>query len=436
MINQQLIDSFLKIKLYCEAEHYKGWDPYDGLNSKVFQALPFLKNSALCRLAVIQGFKRCPVNLRWIAAVPKEHNAKGIGLFLQGYCNLVKAVRKNPALAASIGTEEVLMGKVKEVAALLISLGSDGPSTPSTGSGAGPSTGSGADYHGACWGYNFDWQARGGLFFPAYTPTVVATNFCATALMEAYEVTKEKSYLDLSLTSAEFVMQDLHRYDAGGGGFLFSYSKLPGNDTVYNASLLGSRLLSYCYKYTGHEEYRQLAEESVKACCNGQREDGAWRYGLHPGQTWVDSFHTGYNLDGLIAYEENTGDTKYHDYIEKGFEYYIEHFFEQDGTPKYYDNQMYPIDIHCPGQLFVTLSRLHKFAEYKDLAERVLGWTMQNMQDKKGYFYYQLKKGVSSKISYMRWSNAFMFCALSYYMLESNTVNNVSLKSATNNHGD
>ena len=91
--------------------------------------------------------------------------------------------------------------------------------------------------------------------------------------------------------------------------------------------------------------------------------------------------------------------------------------FECDGTPKYYDNQMYPIDIHCPGQLIITLSRLHKFEQHRDLADRVMKWTVDNMQDKEGYFYYQLKKGISSKISYMRWSNAFMFNALSYYIL-------------------
>ncbi len=413
MNNQQVIDSFVKLKRYCEAEQYKGWDPYDGLNSKVFQALPYFKKSALWRLVVIQGFKRCPVNLRRLAAVPKEHNAKGIGLFLQGYCNLVKAVRKNPALAASVGSEEELMGKVKEVAELLILLRSDGPSTGS------PSTSSGTAYHGACWGYNFDWQARRLFLFPKGTPTVVATNFCATALMEAYEVAKEKRFLDVALTAAEFVKEDLHRYDCEGG-FLFSYSKLPGNDTVYNASLLGSRLLSYCYKYTGNEEYRQLAEQSVAACCKGQREDGAWVYGLLPVQSWVDSFHTGYNLDGLIAYEEQTGDTKYHEYIERGFKYYIENFFEVDGMPKYYDNQMYPIDIHCPGQLFVTLSRLHQFEAYQEFAGKVMDWTIRNMQDKEGYFYYQLKKGMSSKISYMRWSNAFMFCAMTYYHLNTN----------------
>ena len=60
------------------------------------------------------------------------------------------------------------------------------------------------------------------------------------------------------------------------------------------------------------------------------------------------------------------------------------------------------------------------FAENKDLAAKVLEWTLNNMQNKKGYFYYQLKKGVSSKISYMRWSNAFMFNAFSYYLKEIN----------------
>lgn len=394
---QKVIDSFRLLREYCEREGFKGWDPYDGLNSKVFQALPFLKKSALCRLVVIQGFKRCPINLRRIALVPKEYNAKGIGLFLSGYCNLYNAVKANPKLAESLGSADSLKSQINELAELLISLQSNG-------------------YSGACWGYNFDWQARRLFLFPKFTPTVVATNFCATALMEAYEITGEKKYLEIALSAANFVIKDLHRSDYKDG-FLFSYSPLQGNDTVFNASLLGSRLLSFCYKYTGNEEYRNLAEQSIKACCAGQKENGAWVYGMLPVQSWVDSFHTGYNLDALIAYQEQTADDKYNKYIEKGFEYYIQNFFEADGTPKYYDNRTYPIDIHCPGQLLVTLARLHKTEEYKNIAEKVINWTIRNMQDKKGYFYYQLKPGVSSKISYMRWSNAFMFNALSHYIL-------------------
>ena len=217
LINKPLI----RLKSYCEKEQFKGWDPYDGLNSKVFRTIPFLKNSALCRLAVIQGFKRSPVNLRPLALVPKEYNAKGIGLFLQGYCNLYKAVIEDSSLEKDFGTSEALLGQIHQLAHLLITLQSKG-------------------YSGACWGYNFDWQARRLFLFPKHTPTVVATCFCATALMDAYEVTKEQEYLDVALTSAEFVMKDLHRADYNGG-FLFSYSPLPGNETVFNASLLGSK---------------------------------------------------------------------------------------------------------------------------------------------------------------------------------------------------
>lgn len=398
-LNQMIIEALRSLKNYCESEHFKGWDPYDGLNSRIFQALPFFKKSALCRLIVIQGFKRCPLNLRRIALVPKEYNAKGIGLFLQGYCNLYKAVDADSALSSSLGDKEHILKQVNELAELLIRLQSKG-------------------YSGACWGYNFDWQARRLFLFPKYTPTVVATNFCATALIDAYEVTGNKIYLDVALTAADFVIKDLHRTKLNDG-FLFSYSPLEGNDTVFNASLLGSKLLSYCYHYTKNEEYKTLARLSVDACCSAQNPDGSWVYGMLPVQSWIDSFHTGYNLDGLIAYQENTGDMSYRQYIEKGFDYYIKNFFEADGCPKYYNDKKYPIDIHCPGQLFVTLYRMNRFNENSNLAEKVLAWTVGNMQDKKGYFYYQLKPGISSKIPYMRWSNAFMFNALSYYILSS-----------------
>ena len=390
-------DIMKSLKSYCESEQFKGWDPYDGLNSKVFQALPFFKNSALCRLVVIQGFKRSPINFRRLAMVRKEHNAKGVGLFLQGYCNLYKAVIMNPELAESLGSQKELLARINELADLLISLQSKG-------------------YSGACWGYNFDWQARRLFLFPKHTPTVVATCFCAAALMDAYEITGNKDYLDVALSSAEFVLKDLHRTPLNGG-FIFSYSPLQGNDTVFNASLLGSKLLACCYHYTGNETYRDAARSSVKACCKAQSEDGSWVYGMLEVQSWIDSFHTGYNLDALIAYEEMTGDMSFHDSIEKGFKFYISNFFESDGCPKYFHDKKYPIDIHCPGQLFTTLFRLHKMDQYQDLAENVLEWTMTNMLDKKGYFYYQLKKGVNLRIPYMRWSNAFMFNALSYYLL-------------------
>lgn len=393
------INSFLKLKAYCEKEQYKGWDPYDGLNSKIFKALP-LRHWDLARLAWIQGFKRSPINFRKLLLVPKQYNAKGIGLFLLGYCNLYELAFKGET---NFGKPETLLSKIHELAELLDTLKNP-------------------NYSGACWGYNFDWQARRLFLFPAYTPTVVATAFCAEALFKAYEITKEEKYRDLALSSANFVMQDLNR-TPHHSGFLFSYSALNGNNTVYNASLLGAKLLSLCYKYSENEEYKNTAEQAVRAACEGQNKDGSWVYGMLPIQSWIDSFHTGYNLDAISMYQNCTGDTQFNSNLEKGFAFYIANFFEENGTPKYYNNKTYPIDIHCPAQLFVTLSKLDQFKAHQDLATKVFTWSIKNMQSKTGYFYYQLKQGWSSKISYMRWSNAFMFNAMSYYLKENQTLN-------------
>jgi rhamnogalacturonyl hydrolase YesR len=392
--------SFISLKNYCEIEKFKGWDPYDGLNSKFFQST-FLKRSPLLRLIWIQLFKRNPINVRRLFRIPKEYNAKGIGLFLNGYCNLYKLAKKGDT---RFGSPIMLREKVIELADLLLTLKSSG-------------------YSGACWGYNFDWQARRLFMFPSNTPTVVATTFCATALFEAYEVTRNEKYLKTALSSADFVLNDLNQCE-NEAGIILSYAPLKGNDTVYNASLLGAKLLSYCYFYSGIEEYKQIAKKIVSFACAGQEKDGSWVYGLLPVQTWKDSFHTGYNLDAIAIYSKFCGDESYKEFIKKGLDFYLENFFLADGTPKYYHNNIYPIDIHCPGQLWVTLSSLNKWKNNRSLCLHVMKWTLINMQNKKGYFYYQLKRGISSKIPYMRWSNAFMFNSISYYLLEANEIQN------------
>ena len=282
-LNIQIDKSAELLLEYCEQEQFKGWDPYDGLNSRVFKSLG-LNRVPFFRLAWIQLFKRNPFNLRRLLLVPKGYNPKGIGLFLSGYSKLLLAVDK-----ANSQEVEKLKSKVHTLAKLLISLQSQG-------------------YSGACWGYNFDWHARGGLFFPSGTPTVVATTYAAFGLFDAYEATGEKRYLATAITSAKFVLNDLSRDYRDDGTFLFSYSVTKGNNTVYNASLLGSKLLSRVYHYTGDKNLIEVAKGSVQAVINAQEEDGSWVYGELGIQSWKDSFHTGFNLECLSEYMKFSGD--------------------------------------------------------------------------------------------------------------------------------
>ena len=390
--------SFSKLKSYCESEDFKGWDPYDGLSSKLFKAT-LLKHWPLARLAWIQAFKLSPINLRKLFLVPKGYNAKGIGLFINGYCNLIKIAKQGNT---SFGTAEEIEWKINYLSELLIPLKS-------------------MDYSGSCWGYNFDWQNR--VFFqPVYTPTVVATSFCADALFNAFEITGNDLYLTEALSSADFVLNDLKRMKVTGGEML-SYSPLDKSQ-VYNAALLGARLLARCYQYTKNETYNQLASVIVNAVLQVQKEDGSWVYGVASNQAWIDSFHTGFNLECIFEYMEYTGDKAPLKSFEKGFAFYVENFFLEDGTPKYYHNKTYPLDIHSPAQFIATLVRTKKFSSYSEKAETVMNWTILNMQDKKGYFYYQLKKGVSSKIPYMRWAQAWMFYSFTYFLLEGSHQEN------------
>ncbi len=384
-MEQDLHRSFNTLKAYCEKEGFKGWDPYDGLNSKLFQSLPFFRNNRPARLAWIQLFKRSPVNLRRIAGVAKDYNPKGLGLFLHGYCNLYR-IEKQPEY----------LEHIYSLADKVIGLQSKG-------------------YSGNCWGYNFDWQARA-FFQPKLTPTVVATTFIATALMQAFEVTGEQKYLDVATGAKDFVLKDLNRTYDEHGDFAFSYS--PRDKTqVFNASLLGSRLLSQIYKYTGEKALLEEAARSVRFCCRHQQENGAWAYGTLPFHQWIDNFHTGYNLECIQVYQDISGDHSFAPQLRKGMEYYINNFFTEEGIPKYYNDRIYPVDVHTVAQLIITLVQMRLLQQQKSLAGRVLHWAIANMQDPKGYFYYQLKKGWSSKIPYIRWAQAWMFYGMSAYLL-------------------
>ncbi len=368
---------------YCKKSNYKGWDPFDGLNSKLFQASPF-KYSRFFRLAWIQFFKRSPINFRKLALVPKGYNAKGLALVVASKCNMYK-----------IKPEETLKKEIETLANQLLELENK-------------------EYAGACWGYNFDWQARA-FFQPKNTPTVVATTFVGFALLDAYDISKNQIYLERAVSSSQFVLNDLNKTYDSDGDFIFSYS--PKDSTqVFNAGLLGVRLLSRIYSYTKDAALLDPCKKVVAFCAKHQQQDGSWAYSTLPYHSWIDSFHTGYNLECIMAYQRYCKDTTYQEHINIGFDYYIKNFFEPNGVPKYYNNNTYPIDVHAVAQLVITAITLDQFKDQKERINSVLAWTMDHMKSNKPFFFYQKSKYFTTRIPYMRWTQAWMLYGLSAYL--------------------
>lgn len=379
--------AFDKLKHYCESESFKGYDPFDGLNSKLFRSVPYLAGNRIARLAWIQIFKRSPINFRKLTGVDKGYNPKALGLFISGYCRLFR-----------ISPSSENLDKIKMLSAKLIEL-------------------TNKNWSGACWGYNFDWQARA-FFLTENSPTVVATGFIGNALLDAYELTNNDDLLKTARSACEFILKDLKRSYDQNGNFAFSYSPFD-NSVVFNASLWGSQLLSRVYSYTKEAELIAEAKKSVEFCCSNQKKDGSWTYGIYSFHQWTDSFHTGYNLECINDYMKYSGDESYIENVRIGFDYYIKNFFTEDGIPKYYDNSTYPIDIHSPAQLVITLAKMNNFSQHKVLVNCVLDWTVDHMFSPKGYFYYQINKYFSSKVPYMRWAQAWMFYSICEYKLQT-----------------
>jgi rhamnogalacturonyl hydrolase YesR len=158
----------------------------------------------------------------------------------------------------------------------------------------------------------------------------------------------------------------------------------------------------------------------VYAVCEYQNENGSFPHSDQVGNSWRDSFHTGFKLESLEAYRTLCHDNSVKTAIESGFEYWVSNYFDTDtGFAFYYDRKKLPdlVDLHCAGQALATFYKLGKVDEYVNLVDKIAQWPVDNMQSDNGYFYFQKVRNKINKIPYMRWPNAWMLYGLSYYLL-------------------
>lgn len=384
-IEQALSDLFE----WCRARNFAGDDPFDALNSRIFQATPFTR-SETPRLVWTQLIKRSPVNLRRLALVPAQKNAKGIALF-------ALAALANYRRLRTIESENEARDLLDELIGLRIS-----------------------GYSGAAWGYNFDWQSRH-FFAPRGKPMIVPTAFAARALLQAAETFQDQSYLEIARTCCEFILHDIRRTVEEDDELCFSYS--PNDQTcVFNASLLAAETLAGVGSITGETELCDLAVRAGRYVVRRQRDDGAWVYGAAANQGWVDNFHTAYVLQSLSLITKSCGAADapmFADALQRGYKFWRDRFFLADGWPKYYDDALYPADTHSGAAAIVTLLELrHLDQGAQTLAEKIAAWLLNNMRDSRGFFYYQRRRFYTLKTPFMRWSQAWTAYALARLLEE------------------
>lgn len=369
-----------KLLDYCRSRDWAGHDPYDALNSELLKMLPWL-NYRLPRLVLTQLLKRSPVNLRPLLRIPPTQNPKALGLFLASVLKL-----RRLGLIEDYELARQIIGRLTALR--------------STGTGN------------WCWGYSFPWQTRTRIV-PRGVPNLICSTFVASALLDAYETLYDPQCLQMAVSAAEYILRHFY-WSEGEEVAGFSYPLSSMRHQIHNANFLAAALFCRVSAVTGQKEFVEPALRVARFSAGKQREDGSWVYGEMPNLGWIDNFHTGYNLCALRSIGQYHGTSEFEPRVRRGFKFYRNHFFREDGAPKYFHNRTFPLDIHCVAQSIITLLALRDLDEDNvRLAHAVFAWTMLHMWDERGYFYYRVLPFYTIRTSYMRWSQAWMLLALS-----------------------
>lgn len=380
--------SHKQLQDYIESENFKGYDPYDTLNSP----LPFKWIGKWGPVLAIQFQKRNPFNIRKVLGIKKDYNPKAIGLFLHAYS--LKYQQKK---------DEDTLQKMEFFFNWLLENRTKG-------------------YEEYCWGYNFDW-ASPVKFLEKYSPTIVVSGFIAKGLFEYYQATQNPRALEVLKSIGEFTENKL-AWTKTDKGHCVSYSTKTV-DCCYNANMLGAELFARLFYLTKEDKYKGLATKMTDFTIAYQQEDGHWNYSVEldtgKERTQID-FHQGYVLDSIHYVLKYCGENEqYSNALRKGSEYYFKKQFKGNGQAIFRVPKEYPVEIHNQSQGIITLTRLSYLSEdYSAFASTIAKWTIENMQSKKGYFYYKKYPSHTIKTPFMRWSEAWMLLALTELKVAGN----------------
>lgn len=368
--------SLRSVGRWVEAAHYRGYDPGDGLNSPL-RRLAF--GNRLAERVLLQVIWKSPVNLRPYVGIKPMESTKGRGYMARGYLALYQLFGDSSDRDKAVGCLEWL-------------LANSAPNQP-----------------GLAWGNHFDFLTRSGLN-PAGSPIIVWTSLIGHAFLDAYEQLGDATYLEAAKEVCRWILA-LPR-EQTSSGFCLSYVPF-AQSSIHNSNMLGAGMLARCWSHTRDPQALAVAREAVYYTCSRQRPDGSWWYGEEPKYHWIDSFHTGYNLDSLKWFVDSTGDVQWKGHLTRGLEYFLSTFFKVDGTPRYYHDRTFPIDIQCAAQAIETLAFCGgNNPACMSLATTVADWTIRHMQGGDGHFFYRRYPVVTAKTPYLHWGQATMFKAL------------------------
>ncbi|MDT8366713.1 MAG: hypothetical protein RRA15_09500 [bacterium] len=373
---KKLERSINSLEKWVEDHEYMAYEPFDGLSSPL-RALTF--GSHFLDRILLQTIRQSPINLRPLFGVKPLPSTKGRGYMAGGYLERYKQTVDDKYRQKALENLDWLMENK-----------------------------SGKFEH-YTWANHFPFASRGGRY-SADEPIIVWTALIGQVFLDAYELFGEQKHLDVVKSICNWIMKLPREETASGACISYHMFKVA---SIHNSNMLGAALLARAGKLLDESGWIKVAREAMLYSCSRQLPDGAWYYAETENMHWIDNFHTGYNLSSLKCYIDSTGDEQFRRQMIKGLDYFIRTFFEESGRPKYYHNRTYPVDSQCASQAVETLNEFSEFDERcLPLAVKVASWWIDNMQDRKGYFYYRQYPLMKAKTPMLHWSQATSYRGL------------------------
>lgn len=372
-------------------DDFEGYSKHDALNARWLEVLA--GTSRIRRLVATQVITRSPVDLRPLAGVRKARNAKGLSLFARALLarHRITGAERDAAEARSLLDWLV-----------------DHPSQGFPG------------LAGLSWGYPYPWQDLG-FFAPRHFPNRVVTSFVGNALLDGYQTLGEDRYLQAAAQAVRFLIDAPKTLFEDAERRCVSY--VPDESVtwiVMDVSALSGALAARLGALTGEADLIREGCRLVRYVVSKQTGEGAWYYSDPPSASNIthDNYHTGFILDAISVAARSADTDEFDDAYRRGITFYEQRLFESDGAARFMSDRRYPIDIHGCAQGVITFSlQQAQHGVGGDVASRVLAWTLANMWDPdSGWFYYQKRRALRTKIRELRWCQGWMSWALACYL--------------------
>jgi hypothetical protein len=356
---------------------YRGWDPFDLPNAPIFR--PIRDDWWLPQLILSKtGSRAVPDWLRRTLRVPAIEDPKIYACAYFGY-------RRRDAAQAREMVDRLARLAVRDAAG------------------------------GAFWGYDYTWATRSGEVNPRGASTIVPGAFALFALLDDLVASGQDTHRALIAAALDHY-RTCHR-SSGEQGEFFGYFAGASVNT-HNANLLASAALTLGGRALDRDDWLRDAATAATTSVRAVDATGCLAYADHSSGNWTDCFHHLYVIACATVLERmnpHVDRSEFRDALTRLRGYLREQFVRDDGLLNYYPGSPYPIDPHnyAAAAIFAVI-----FGEQGDLppaaAEPLLRRVDELMWDPaRGRYRYRRHRRRRDSRLFLRWTQAWMFAALS-----------------------